>query len=253
MAWFKKVLGGVTVWAAFAAGANAGAVIGATEPTQILNNIQLVMSYAQQAQQTVTQINQYETMLRNLQNLNPNALVNGQAQVLWNNANMNQAFMNLQTVVVNGQSTAYTLQNQNQLFQQAHPNYFSGNASASNLNSQYSAWSANTQNAIQNSLNLVGAHASNFANEQQLIQQLQTRSQTATGQLQVLQAGNDVGVAMVGQMQELRQLQMAQINAQGQYMSGQQSKDDLKESLSEKMFPNTTTIRSAQSLSSGSQ
>jgi len=61
--------------------ANAGAVIGATEPTQILNNVQLVASYAQQAQQTVTQVNQYETMLRNLENLNPNALLNGQAQL----------------------------------------------------------------------------------------------------------------------------------------------------------------------------
>lgn len=252
MAWFKKIFFGIVVWAMFVAGANAGAVIGATEPTQILNNVQLVASYAQQAQQTVTQMNQYEAMLKNLMSLTPSALVDSAAQTLWNNANMNQAFMNLQTVVVNGQTTAYTLQNQNQLFQQAHPNYFSTNSSAANLNSQYSTWSANTQNAIQNSLNLVGAHAANFASEQQLVQQLQTRSQTATGQLQALQAGNDVGVAMIGQMQQLRQLQMAQINAQGEYMSGQQSKDDLKESLMEQMVPNTTTIRSAQSLS-GSQ
>ena len=232
--------------------ANAGAVIGATEPTQILNNVQLVASYAQQAQQTVTQVNQYETMLRNLENLNPNALLNGQAQALWNNNNMNQAFLNLQNVVVNGQSTAYTLQNQNQLFTQMHPNYYGTTGSGTNLNNAYSNWSANTQSSIQNSLALVSAHAQNFSNEQGMIQQLQTRSQTAQGQMQVLQAGNDVGVAMVGQMQQLRQLQMAQMTAQGQFMSGQQSKEDIKDSLMQQFMPtNVTTVRSAQDIANG--
>lgn len=246
----KKALSAVALIAAavLCNTANAGAVIGATEPTQILNNVELVASYAQQAQQTVTQINQYASMLRNLQNLNPNALLNGQAQALWNNNNMNQAFLNLQNVVVNGQSTAYTLQNQNQLFSQIHPSY---GTSTTGLTNAYQSWSNNTQSAIQNALALVGAHASNFSNEQSMIQQLQTQSQTATGQLQALQAGNSVGVAMVGQMQQLRQLQMAQITSQGQYMAGQQSKDDMKDSMMQQYFtPQTTQVQSIDTINS---
>jgi hypothetical protein len=56
----KKLIVAVPLVAAIvsATAAHAGAVAGATEPTQILNNIQLVASYAQQPQQTVTQINQ---------------------------------------------------------------------------------------------------------------------------------------------------------------------------------------------------
>lgn len=246
----KKSLLAVALLGALVSGntARAGAVAGATEPTQILNNIQLVASYAQQAQQTVTQINQYETMLRNLMNSTPSELLGQAAGALWNDQNMTQTFQNLSTIVMAGQKVAYTLQNTDQLFHNLHPGY----GSAFDFQNAYRSWSDNTLGSVQNALSLISAHASNFANEQSMVKELQSRSQTAQGQMQVLQAGNDIGVAMVGQMQQLRQLQMAQIQQEGQYIAGQQNKADLKDSLGQQyLTPNATRVRTIDEINNG--
>ncbi|TCK31783.1 P-type conjugative transfer protein TrbJ [Paraburkholderia sp. BL8N3] len=225
--------------ACFACNAHAGAVAGATEPTQILNNMQLTASYAQQAQQTVTQINQYETMLRNLMNSTPSELLGQAAGALWNDNNMTQTFKNLSTIVQGGQKIAYTLQNTDQLFHNLHPGY----GSAFDFQNGYRNWSDNTLNSVQNALSLMSAHASNFANEQTMVKELQTRSQSAVGQMQVLQAGNDIGVAMIGQMQELRQLQAAQVQQQGAYIAAQQDRSNVGDTALSKEFGTLNTGR----------
>ncbi|MGP8437796.1 P-type conjugative transfer protein TrbJ [Paraburkholderia fungorum] len=219
--------------------ARAGAVAGATEPTQILNNIQLTASYAQQAQQTVTQINQYEAMLQNLMTSTPSELLGQAAGALWNDNNMTQTFKNLSTIVQGGQKIAYTLQNTDQLFHNLHPGY----GSAFDFQNGYRNWSDNTLSSVQNALSLMNAHASNFANEQTMVKELQTRSQSAVGQMQMLKAGNDIGVAMIGQMQELRQLQSAQIQQQGAFIAAQQSRTDAGDSALTKQFGSLNTGR----------
>ncbi|WP_176000832.1 P-type conjugative transfer protein TrbJ [Burkholderia vietnamiensis] len=247
----KKSLAAVALVAGIVSGNTAyagGAVAGATEPTQILNNLQLVASYAQQAQQTVTQINQYETMLRNLMNATPSQLLGEAAGALWNDNNMTQTFQSLQTIVMAGQKVAYTLQNSDQLFRNLHPGY----GSAFDFQHAYKSWSDNTLSAVQNSLATVTAHAQNFTNEQGLVQELRTRSQSAQGQMQALQAGNDIGVAMIGQLQQLRQLQMAEIQSQGQYIAGQQNKADLKDSmLQQYLTPKATRVRTINEINNG--
>lgn len=224
---------------AFAVNAHAGAVAGATEPTQILNNIQLTASYAQLAQQTTTEINQYETMLRNLMTSTPSELLGQAAGALWNDNNMTQTFKNLSSIVQGGQKVAYTLQNTDQLFHNLHPGY----GSAFDFQNGYRNWSDNTLNSVQNALSLMNAHASNFANEQSMVKELQTRSQSAVGQMQVLQAGNDIGVAMIGQMQELRQLQSAQIQQQGAYIAAQQDRANVGDAALAKEFGSLNTGR----------
>lgn len=55
--------------------AHAGAAVwGATEWTQIANNVQLVASYGKQVQQVITQIKQYEAQLKALRQLDPRKL-----------------------------------------------------------------------------------------------------------------------------------------------------------------------------------
>jgi|HigsolmetaAR201D_1030396.scaffolds.fasta_scaffold02836_10 hypothetical protein len=54
--------------------ANATSVIGATEPTQIMNNVELVAQYEKQVQMVLNQVKQYQATLQQLQQLNPDAL-----------------------------------------------------------------------------------------------------------------------------------------------------------------------------------
>lgn len=214
--------------------ATAGAVIGATEPTQILNNIQLMLSYAESAQQTVQQIGMYQSMLKNLATTTPSGLLDASAQQLWNDQNMTQAFGNLRRVVIAGQSMSYDLSNFDANFKKLNPGY--GNSM--NFQSAYSNWSNNTLDRVSGALKMVAAQAQNFQNEQSMISELSGRSRTADGQMKALQAGNDIGVAMVGQLQQLRQLQMAQMQAQNAYVQNQQGKDDLGTLGSDKAYQN---------------
>lgn len=54
---------GLLLMPGIAIAGSVGGTGGATEITQIANNTQLMMSYVEQAQQTITQFNQYQTML----------------------------------------------------------------------------------------------------------------------------------------------------------------------------------------------
>lgn len=223
---------GSTTTTTVRAGAAGG---GATEVTQILNNAQLLAIYAEDAQQTVTQMMQYQTMLKNLEQLVPSSMLDQAAQKLFTDQNMFQTFKNLQSVVVNGQRVSYSLSNIESRFKQAHPGY--GNYGPNtNFQQSYRNWSDNTHDSVSRALALSAAHADDFATEQQMMAQLQSRSATAAGQLQALQAGNQIGVAMVGQMQRLRQLQMAQMQAQNAYLAGQQSEQDASKQAFDKVY-----------------
>ena len=176
----------------------------------------------EQAQQTVHQFNTYQKMLQNLKQSVPSALLDQQALFLWNSQNMMQTFRNLRTIVQNGQQVSYSLATQDQLFKRLHPGY----GSAFNSKDSYRDWSDNTHAAVNNALAVSSVQADSIDSEQDMIRELQSRSQSADGQLMMMKAGNDIGVAMIGQMQQLRQLQMAQMTAQGQFMQSQASMQD---------------------------
>lgn len=217
-----------------------GAVAGATEPTQILNQIQLVLSYVEQAQQTTTQLQQYQTMLTNLMRLTPSNLLGQASQQLWQDQGMAQAFSNLRKIVVNGQNIAYTMANMDSQFKNMHPGY--GNfGSGTDFFKAYQMWSDNTLGQVKNAVAMVTTHSENFATEEGMVQELANASNSAQGQLQAVQAGNQIGVAMVGQMQKLRQLQMAQMQAQNAYIAGQQSRSDSADDALRKFFTRQTT------------
>lgn len=203
-----------------------GLIAGATEPTQILNNIQLVMAYVEQVQQTVTQIQQYQTMLKNLQTLTPSGLLDQQAQALWQNQGMDQTFANLRQIVIGGNSVAYSQGAMDANFKRLHPGYNNYVSGGVNFNQAYANWSDNTLKAVKNSTSMIGIQSQALQNEQSYMSELRARSASAGGQLQALQAGNDIGAAMVGQLQNLRALTMAQMDAQNQATAAQQGRED---------------------------
>src|SRR5579871_4456339 len=205
--------------------AQAGAVVGATEITQIINMVQLIASYVEQAQQTVTQINQYQSMVRNLQQMTPSNMLNQATQKLWQDQNMNQTFMNLRKIVIGGEQISYSLSNLDTNFKKVNPGY-SAYGNGFNYKQAYANWSDNTMGNVKNSLAMVNAQQDDFATERDMMNELQAKSQSAGGQLEATQAGHQIALSMVGQLQKLRQLQMAQMQAQDAYLTASQGKSD---------------------------
>ncbi|MCA8270392.1 P-type conjugative transfer protein TrbJ [Burkholderia vietnamiensis] len=199
----KKQLRNITAAALIATASThafaGGAVAGATEPTQILNNVQLVLQYAQQVQMV-------ENQLREL------ATLPGQ---VWGQA---QADLNQLTSIVNvGQQISYTMQNVEQSFKQQYPGYQPGQ----NFTAQFRQWSTNTLDNIRGALNAFGLQSSQFATERSALNAIQAMANSPMGQTQAIQAGAMIASQTVDQLQKLRQLMMAQAQAQNTYMAEQ--------------------------------
>ncbi|CAG9229929.1 Conjugative transfer protein TrbJ [Paraburkholderia tropica] len=198
----KKLLlkgAAAALFAATSAPSFAGAVAGATEPTQILNNIQLVLQYAQQ----VTMV---ENQLKALASL---------PSQQWGSAS--QDLSALTQIVSSGQTLSYTMQNIDQQFKQQYPGYQSG----TNYTSSYQQWGTNTLDNVRAALNAAGLQSSQFASERSALSAIQAMANSPTGQTQAIQAGTMIASQTVDQLQKLRQLMMAQMQSQDTYIAEQ--------------------------------
>lgn len=227
---------------AAAPSALAGSVAGnggATEITQLMNNSQLMMSYTEHAQQTVTQMNQYQTMLRNLQKLNPNGLSQTSVQKLWKDQGMNNTFRDLYRVVIGGQQQAYSLRSMDQLFKSIHPGY--ENLDGFDFQSAYKNWSDTIRQAVIGSLRMTAIQADDLQTEGDVVQALADASSNVDGQVQAIQAGNQILVMLISQLQKLRQLQMAQMQAQNSTSLAEQGRKNVADELLRKTYQGART------------
>lgn len=196
------------------AGAATG---GATEPTQILNNLELLNHTVQQAQSLRYQ-------LQNLQSLGSAAD--------WGSAQ--GALINLASVVQQGQGLSYALSGADQVFAQRFPGY--GNGGNGNYSQQYQTWSRTTLDSIQGALATAGLQANQFGTETAAIASIRSMSSGSQGALSAIQAGNMVAGMQVEQLQKLRQLGMAQAAEQNTFMANIVQKQDSEQTGLDKML-----------------
>ena len=73
---------------------------------------------------------------------------------------------------------------------------------------------ATTLNTLNGTLAAAQSQAQNFANEQAQFGELEGMNKTAAGNLQAIEVGNEIALQQAQQIQMLRQLVVAMINAQ---------------------------------------
>jgi P-type conjugative transfer protein TrbJ len=133
--------------------ADAGAF--ATEVTQLLNHVQLVMQYIRQGTQLANELNMYANMVRNT-----NALPAQTFGSVMNDLNA------LAGIVQGGQALAYSLGNLDQLFRQTYPGY-GYNAGA--YYTQYRNWSQTSLDTTLGTLRAAGMQGQQLQNEQAVL------------------------------------------------------------------------------------
>lgn len=222
---------------AHAGGAKMAGV--ATEVTQLLNNGLLAASKKEEIQQTIHQFNMYQTMLQNLKKGTPSQLLDSTALKLWNDNRMNDSFMSLFRVVVNGRQSAVSAETAFEIYRKLHPGY--GNFDNFDYGQAYRDWSDTNRYAIESALRSTSINADDLVSEADMIRELQSQSRSADGQMQILKAGNDIGVSMVGQMQKLRQLQMAQMQAQNTVQMNEQARRDSSDAMMSRALKGSCT------------
>lgn len=172
-----------------------------------LNTLQMTVN---QATQISNQLQQLAYELQNLRNI-PNG-VWGQIQ-----SDLSQ----LSRIAKVGQSISYADANLSGEFTQMYPGY----QVPTNYTHAYTQWATNALGGIQGALQVAGMQSSQLSTEDAAFSQLEALSNGALGRMQALQVGNMIGIQQAQQLQKLRELQMAQLQGQFDYLATQQQND----------------------------
>lgn len=195
-----------------------GMIAGATFPEQIVQELTAVEQYATQAQQLQAQFQMVYNQAMNLKNL---------PDQIW--PNIAGQLQSLVTLVGQAQGLTYASQNTAAGVQAQYG--VNGQSYQANL----SQWNGNLTSQIQQALNSFGLQAQDFQTQQQALQQIQNASQSATGRMQVMQAGNQIAGLMVNQLQGLQQTIMTngqvQMNAIGAKNAQELQKNQINQSF----------------------
>lgn len=208
--------------------AEASAFVGATEFTQILNNIQLCLQYSQQVQQYLTQFKQFENELKQAAML-PQQFMNM----------THQQMAGLANIVGKGHALAYNMSNFDDVFTSKFSSI--GYTPTQNFSQRYQTWSQTSHDSVQGALDAVNLQSSDMDDEESVIDSLQDQAQTADGQMEAVQVGNQIAAAEADQLIKLRQLMMSDMQAKYAYQQQQQQQQD-EQQKSMGMFQNSTVF-----------
>lgn len=220
----------------------SGALTGATEFTQILNNAELIALGGQNAEQIANQVQQisnqveqianqiriYENMLQNTLQLPAH---------VWGQAEADLA--RLQSLVQRGQSISFSMGNLDDALRARFPSYdqFKGEAlSGEDFSNAYQSWSQTNRDTIGGTLAAAGLTAEQFATEESTMAQLRSQSQSADGQMKALQIGHQIAAQQIEQMQKLRGLVAQQMTMMGTWHQSEQAAKDLAQSRRDEFF-----------------
>jgi type IV secretion system protein TrbJ len=163
--------------------------------------------FARQLQQLQQETAAVTNLAQQLQYVIKNT-TGGGAGVWQSNQNL---LSNLGGLISEQQGLSYTFQGLTQQFQQLYPGF---NVTSTPGAQSPQASVDTTLNTLNGALQSAQAQAQNFQGEQAALQGLETKNQTAVGNLQAVQVSNEIALAQVQQIQLLRQLLMAQMNSQ---------------------------------------
>ncbi len=217
----------------YTAPSQGGAVVGATEFTQIANNIELLASVQ-------TQIETYRQIVQsfNLDRLNIQSLG---GSFLTNPAS---ALLRLRRAVQRdgelGRATVYTLEKNEELFP-GYAHYLEQTDPEQTIDT-YMQWDTRSRDNVRAALESVGANREQLITEGQLIRNLQQQSQSVSGQKQAIQVGNDIALAQIAQNQRLQVLLERQIELQANYQLQEQDIREKDRAAKENFYDYPKTV-----------
>lgn len=133
---------------------------------------------------------------------------------------------NVMKIYDRSQALGRQIQNMDSQFNTAFPDFNSylnqaANSADSPTQDRYQTWSEQGRDNVKAALEAANLNTSTFESEGHQLDRMMTRSQSAVGRMQALQAGNEIASQNVQQLQKLRDLVATQINMQGNYLAQQ--------------------------------
>ncbi|HHS8780534.1 P-type conjugative transfer protein TrbJ [Serratia sarumanii] len=182
---------------------------------QMFEYAEAVNTQLNTAQQLATQIQQYQNMVTQGLSL-PNSMFGSIAADL-------QSVVNIYT---KSQALGRQIQNMDSQFNTQFPGFESylnqaANSAAVPARDRYQKWSEQGRDNVKTAMEAANLNTGTFESEDAQLARMVSRSQSAAGRMQAIQAGNEIASQNVQQLQKLRDLVATQINMQGNYMAQQ--------------------------------
>lgn len=207
------LLSGTDPQAAFAGGIPLG--LPAQEPTQLLNHVELVSQYVQLGIQYETQLKQYAEQIKQ-----------GQLSLTQAYGPIQSDLLGLQRIVQGGNALSYAMGNLDSQFMAKFASLGYAPPNGTTYSQRYATWSQTAMDTTRKTLDAAGLQNTQMQSELGLAQELQQESQSAAGEMQALQVGNQIATEEVDQLIKLRQLMQADITSKAVFQAKQISEDD---------------------------
>jgi P-type conjugative transfer protein TrbJ len=184
------------------------------DPTNLIQNtisaLKAIESVINEVQMIANQVKQIENLVQNTRGYTG----------IWDQEALPR-LMRLGQIIEHEQAIAYAMAGMDRVFRDKYPGY----RPITDWAAAYDQWTRTTLDTLRGTLAAVRLHADDFADEQRRVQTLTALSDSAEGRMQAIQAGNMLAAEQIQQLSKLRQLMMAQINAQNVYMANQTNRD----------------------------
>lgn len=191
--------GGITV-----ASQDAAAQTVTFDPTNFTQN------FLQQLRAVQSNANELKQLQRQLEQLRYEAEnIKGLAGGNWEVGI--ESISRLETLLEQGEALAVSGRDFEDQFKQSFPGY----KPDKNYRGAFDQWSRTTKDSIFSSMRVANLQMQGIADEQQALASLRRAARTTTGQKQALDAANQIALAQVNQMQQLRELMVAQNQSAG--------------------------------------
>ena len=182
---------------------------------QMFEYAEAVNTQLNTAQQLATQIQQYQNMVTQGLSL-PNSMFGSIAADLQSVAN----------IYTKSQALGRQIQNMDSQFNTQFPGFESYLNQAANsaevpARDRYQKWSEQGRDNVKAAMEAANLNTGTIESEDAQLARMVSRSQSAAGRMQAIQAGNEIASQNVQQLQKLRDLVATQINMQGNYMAQQ--------------------------------
>lgn len=184
----------------------------ATEFTQFANNVQLAAQYAKQLQQYQNQLQQWEEMLKQGAKLDV---------FQWTQAA--QTLRDLSSVVQQGRALAYSTRDLGDAFKDRFVDYQREDVLFDDL---LDDWAETSMDSIKGAMLAANRQADEFEDEEAVFAEFRSMASSVDGQMEAISVGNQIAVEQAVQMQKLRQLMMAQMQAQNAYMASDRAREE---------------------------
>lgn len=186
-----------------------GGFAGATELTQIRNNAELALQYAQQLTAYSTQLNQYQAQLQNLAR-NPSSQMG---------TDVNRMINGIGGIMTAGNSIGGTMASIDQKFGQTF-----NSPTALKFSDRFKQLTSTSTDTLGASMRAAGLHRDAYATDATALQALYDRSQSSDGTVAAVQQLSAINTMQIQQTQGLKDLIATQNVASSTWMAAQEAK-----------------------------